>query len=171
MNKTPPPLIAETSSRLLRWLLLLSRRLRKNGAKDKLSAASLQVLGILYQGRSATATELAAELGIKKQSLTLLLSALHEKGYLGRKREPGDARRISLSLTISGNNVFLDELRGRRAILARLIEENLSAAEVASILKVLPIMEKLMPGSVEPGRILARQDLRELGRALQGEDA
>jgi DNA-binding MarR family transcriptional regulator len=146
MNKTPSNMATDGASRLLRWLLLLSRRLRKNGAKDKLSAASLQVLGILHQRHSATPTEIAAEMGIKKQSLTVLLSALQDKGHIGREREPGDARKILLSLTSSGQDAFLEELRGRRATLARLVEENLSDAELASLVQVLPVLEKLLSG-------------------------
>jgi DNA-binding MarR family transcriptional regulator len=145
---TPPQRAADAASRLLRWLLPLSRSLRRDGAKDKLPlpAVSLQILGILRERPAATATELAAELGVKKQSLTVLLSALHAKGYVGRQKEPGDARRISLSLTCAGRDVFLGALRVRRAILARRIEENLSDTELADLVRVLPVLEKLLRG-------------------------
>jgi DNA-binding MarR family transcriptional regulator len=155
MNTSPPQRAADAASRLLRWILLLSRRLRRDGAKDKLPfpAASLQILGILRERPAATATELAAELGVKKQSLTVLLSALHAKRYLGRHREPGDARRISLSLTAAGRDVFLGALGVRRAVLERRIEENLSATEAADLVRALPVLEKLLrePGG-EPGQ-------------------
>ncbi len=128
---------------LLRCLLLLNRHLRSARTGKQLPAAPLQVLGLLSQRRRATATDLAVALGIKKQSLTLLLTMLHGKGYLDRARDPGDARKIFLFLTASGRDAFLREMDGRRERLARLVAERLTDEEAASLQKILPVLEKL----------------------------
>jgi len=154
MNNMPAPhTTRELSHHLLRCLLQLSRRLRNSKAEDRLPAVPLQVLGILYQRQSATATELAVDLGIKKQSLTLLISMLYEKRYITRGKDTDDARRITLSITSAGRKVFLKELGGRRELLARLITENLSEFETVSLSGILPILEKLAFDSVSKANL------------------
>ncbi|MDR1360487.1 MAG: MarR family transcriptional regulator [Deltaproteobacteria bacterium] len=150
MNQIPPAdLFPDLSQRLLRCLLRLSRQLRTAKAESTLPSVPLQALGILYRNRRATATELAAELGIKKQSLTLLLAALHERGYTERKKDAGDARKVHLALTPAGREVFLSELRGRRARLAALIADRLTGNEAEFLLAVLPVLEKLAGTTME----------------------
>lgn len=136
--------------RLLRCLLRLGRRLRNTGQKTSLPPASLQVLGMLHQRGHANATRLAEELGIKKQSLTLLLAALHHNGLIRRERDEGDTRRVSLFLTDAGRDLFLRELHGRQELLSRLIREELSAEDASSLPALLPILEKLAFGNAPP---------------------
>lgn len=144
MNNAPhSDIFPDLPQCLLRCLLYLSSRLRTARAETAIPAAQLHVLGILYRNRSATATEMAAELGIKKQSLTLLLTTLHELGYTERERDDVDARKVYFTLAPAGRAIFLRELHGRRERLAALITDRLTEDEAASLQAVLPIMEKL----------------------------
>lgn len=144
MNQPPDsPLFPDLPQRLLRCIMQLSRQLRIARAETTLPSAQLQVLGILYRNRRATATELASELGVRKQSLTLLLAALHARRYTERERGVEDARRVYLTLAPAGREAFLRELRGRRERLAALIADRLAGDEAASLLAALPVLEKL----------------------------
>lgn len=144
MNATSVPLTAkDLPTRLLRCLLHLGRRLRRSKEEGGLPSTALQVLGILHRAGSATATELAAELGVKKQSLTLLLAMLRGREYVARARSDRDARNVALSLTPEGREVFLRELSGRGRRLAGLVEAKLTEEEALALAAVLPILEKL----------------------------
>lgn len=144
MNQIPhSDLLQNLSDRLLRCLLRLGRQMRAPRAETALPSSSLQVLGILYRNRRVTATELAAELGIRKQSLTLVLADLHGRGYTEREKDGEDARRVHLTLAPAGREAFLRELRGRRERLAALIADRLTGDEAASLLAVLPVLNKL----------------------------
>lgn len=144
MNATSLPLTAkDLPTRLLRCILHLGRRLRLPKEEGRLPSTALQVLGILHRAGSATATELAAELGVKKQSLTLLLAMLREREYVARARSDRDARNVALALTTEGREVFLRELSGRGRRLAGLVQAKLTEEEALALAAVLPILEKL----------------------------
>lgn len=106
-------------------LLLASRALfdelhRRLGAAghDRLRPAH----GFLFQAvgaRGATASEIAARLGMTKQAARLLVNELADLGYVKRARDAQDARRRPVVLTARGE----DALRRSEAIFAELRAE------------------------------------------------
>jgi DNA-binding MarR family transcriptional regulator/catechol 2,3-dioxygenase-like lactoylglutathione lyase family enzyme len=66
--------------------------------------------------------DLPSELGVTKQAVSLLIDVLTERGYLERRPDPGDRRRIALELTERGQQVVDAVLRGVEAVDLQLLE-------------------------------------------------
>src|ERR1700734_2691331 len=65
---------------------------------------------------------LPAGLGVTKQAVSQAIEILATRGYLERDPDPGDRRRISLSLTPRGQQVVDAVVRGVESVDARLLE-------------------------------------------------
>jgi len=141
--------ISEESHRLLRVLLHLGRRLRGRRQDTELPPMALQVLGVIYRRGPVTATAIAEELRVKKQSLTALLRFLQAGGFLLRDTDAKDARKVALSLSGEGRGMLLRDLGERGRYLERIIETSLDAGERRALLDALPVLEKLA-GHAEP---------------------
>ena len=132
--------------RLLRSLLHCNSRLRAARGGARLPSSALQVMGIIYRCGPSTMTRLAGELGIKKQSLTVLLNTLHGTGFILRGPDPYDARKVLLKLTEKGKEALLADLGQRRLVLEQRMEALLSAEDLHALAAALPALEKLALG-------------------------
>ena len=81
-----------------RTLHALGRRL----AHLDLTAAEINALGALADGRERTVSELGAEVGSRPTTLTSVLDRLERRGHLRRGGRAGNRRVVVLSLTDSG---------------------------------------------------------------------
>ncbi|MGA3216266.1 MAG: MarR family transcriptional regulator [Acidimicrobiales bacterium] len=66
--------------------------------------------------------DLASELGVTKQAVSLLIDVLTERGYLERSPDPEDRRRIALNLTRRGQEVIEAVSRAVEAVDAQLAD-------------------------------------------------
>lgn len=71
--------------------------------KPKLKKNQAKLLHVLYLRDSLTPTELGKMLDLKKGGLTTIIDQLEEMDLLTRGADPGDRRKILLSLTPAGN--------------------------------------------------------------------
>ncbi len=116
----------------------LHRRLAATG-HDRLRPAH----GFLFQAvrpDGATASEIAARLGVTKQAARLMVEELARLGYVERGVDPGDRRRRPIGLTHRGE----DALRRSEAIFDALRDElagDLGQARLAGGLEVLSAIE------------------------------
>lgn len=67
-----------------------------------LTAAEINALGILADGRERTTSELGAAAGTRPTTLTSVLDRLERRGHLTRGTRTGDRRVVVLRLTDSG---------------------------------------------------------------------
>jgi DNA-binding MarR family transcriptional regulator len=89
---------------------LLIRRLRQIRSDGDLTLPEISALARLDRGGPATSAALAKIEQISPQSMGTTLGGLERRGLVERRADPGDGRRIVLSLTDDG----LQALRSRR---------------------------------------------------------
>ena len=62
-----------------------------------------------------SAAELAARERIRPQSLTRLVAQLEQSGYIKRRDDESDGRRVLIDITTSGKDVLIRDVRQRDA--------------------------------------------------------
>lgn len=70
-------------------------------------------------GPGATATEVAARLGVSKQAAAKTLAALEVDGYVARGADPHDARRKVVVLTDRGRDLLAESVRAFEVVVGR----------------------------------------------------
>jgi DNA-binding MarR family transcriptional regulator len=128
-------------ARLRAAILRLSRHLRKHDLAD-LTPTQLSALATVARDGPLRLGDLAAAERIAPSTLTRLVSALEERGYLQRAGVPGDARAWVVSVTDRGTAV-LDRIRQETT---SLLTENLlmlPGHQLAALAAALPALEHL----------------------------
>src|SRR5215813_6068335 len=93
------------AARLRVAVLRLSRRLRKHDLAG-LTPSQLSTLASVGKAGPVRLGDLASAERIAPSTLTRLVNALEDRGYLLRKPAPEDARAYLVTLTDSGNDVL-----------------------------------------------------------------
>ena len=123
----------------------LSRRLRKHELAG-LTPTQLAALATVEQAGPLRLGDLAAAERIAPSTLTRLVSALEEHGYVQRRAVPGDARAWTLAVTARGHEV-LDRIRQENTILLADSLLTLSPDQLAALAAALPALEQLADGA------------------------
>ncbi|AEG60367.1 MarR family winged helix-turn-helix transcriptional regulator [Desulforamulus ruminis] len=112
-------------------------RIKKNHAK---------IIHILYQNDSLTPTEIGKMLDIEKGGLTTIIDQLAEMGLILRSADPGDRRKILLSLSPEGKAHMEEVIQKFTQTLMDLFED-VDAKELekylVSLRHVVEFMQKL----------------------------
>ena len=103
-----------------------------------------------------------AELGITKQAVSQAIDVLVNRGYLTRRTDPGDRRRVVLELTGRGEEVVDAALAGIEAV-DRQLEERVSAAQIGAMRAALMALAEIKGEAVATGTGKRRPE-RELRR-------
>ncbi|MGF1628472.1 MAG: GNAT family N-acetyltransferase [Kiloniellaceae bacterium] len=100
-----------------------------------------RVLYELAHHEAASASELAAELGLDSGYLSRILKGFEKRGLLERRRSESDGRAADISLTREGQEAFAQiNARSRAEVSAML--ERLSEAEQAEVVAAMAAVEK-----------------------------
>ena len=131
----------ETVVRISLALGRLNRLLRRSTATG-LGPGSVSALATLVSGGSMRLGDLAAREGVAPPTMTRIVSALEENGFITRVPDPADRRASLVTATASA----VEEIRGlgdarRSELLARL--EALPEAEREALLAAVPALELL----------------------------
>lgn len=121
----------------------LVRRLRQFRPDDELTLSQTAALVRLDREGPATASELAAREGIRPQSMCTIVNRLEERGLVDRAQDPGDGRRIVVSLTAAGREGLTGARAERARRLTAAITEELSADEQRQLAAALPLLERV----------------------------
>jgi DNA-binding MarR family transcriptional regulator len=128
-------------TRLRVALARLSRRLRRHELAG-LTPTQLAALATVEQSGPIRLGDLAAIEGIAPSTLTRLISALEDSGYVQRCADPSDARASTLAVTAEGREM-LDRIRTETTlVLARSLGE-LTSAQRSTLAAALPVLEQL----------------------------
>ena len=128
-------------ARLRTAILRLSRRLRKHDLAD-LTPTQLSALATVSRHGPLRLGDLAAAERIAPSTLTRLVSALEERGYLERSTVPGDARACLVSVTGPGMLV-LNRIRRETTSLLTDSLRALPPEQLAALAAALPALEHL----------------------------
>ncbi|MBA2388919.1 MAG: MarR family transcriptional regulator [Geodermatophilaceae bacterium] len=116
---TPPALAHDLRLAVMR----LSRRLRSQRADTSMTLTHLAALSTLYAKGPLTPGELAAHEKVQPPSMTRVVCALEERGFVLRAPHPTDGRQVIVSLTPAAEDFLLEEIRMREAWLTRRLAE------------------------------------------------
>ncbi len=123
-----------TYGRVIAWL---SKRVEFALTPMDLTLPQYRVLAVLAEG-SAAASGLADRLAIRPSSVTAVIDGLVAKGFVDRKHEEGDRRRIALRLTDEGASALAEANVGVDAYLAS-IAAHLPEEEAVMVLRSLEL--------------------------------
>ena len=123
----------------------LSRRLRKHELAG-LTPTQLAALSTVERNGPLRLGDLAAAERIAPSTLTRLVSALEEHGYVERHAVPADARAWMLAVTPRGHEV-LEQIRQENTLLLADSLLTLSTEQLAALAAALPALERLADGT------------------------
>lgn len=135
-------------TRLRVALARLSRRLRRHEVAG-LTPTQLAALATVESAGPMRLGDLAAIEGIAPSTLTRLVAALEESGYVQRCPDPADARATMLAIA-AGGHAILERIRAEStAMLAQFLGE-LTPDQQATLAAALPVLEQLAEASAPP---------------------
>lgn len=136
-----PPAPAIDATRLRVAIARLSRRLRRHELAG-LTPTQLSALATVEKAGPLRLGDLAAAEGIAPSTLTRLVTALEDAGYVQRYAVPDDARASTLRITAQGRAV-LDRVRQETTMVLTGMLLDLTPEEQAAIAVALPALEQL----------------------------
>ena len=134
-------------TRLRVALARLARRLRKHELAG-LTPTQLAALATVERSGPMRLGDLAAAEGIAPSTLTRLVTALEDSGYVRRYADPSDARASTLSITPGGHDT-LERLRTESTLVLAASLRLLTPTQRSVLAEALPVLEQLAetPGS------------------------
>jgi DNA-binding MarR family transcriptional regulator len=137
-------------TRLRVALARLSRRLRRHELAG-LTPTQLAALSTVEQAGPLRLGDLAAAEGIAPSTLTRLVAALEELGYVRRDADPKDARASTLAITVLGHET-LERLRAENSALLAQRVMLLTPEQRFALAAALPALEALADPDPAPPR-------------------
>ena len=135
----------ELSSSLRSVVSALYKRLRKQMySVDTYSMTEIDTIRHLVRNASLLPSELAGLARIKTQSMSQILKKLEEQGVITRTPSQDDKRKVYVSLTPFGRKMVEQTKYDREEWLKGIIDQSLQESEKELLLKVLPVLYKLV---------------------------
>jgi DNA-binding MarR family transcriptional regulator len=136
------------AARLRVAIMRMSRWLRKHELAG-LTPTQLSALATVERAGPMRLGDLAAAERIAPSTLTRLVSALEERGYVRRCAVPGDARASTVSITDEGHSV-LEQIREQTTSLLAGGLLLLPPDQLAALAAALPALEHLAEVAADP---------------------
>jgi DNA-binding MarR family transcriptional regulator len=122
---------------------LLARRLRQVPGDGELALPERAALIRLDRSGPATSSALARLEQISPQSMGATLSGLETRGLVQRNPDPGDGRRVMLSVTDAGRQLLRSRRDAKTRLLARALATDFSREEQDLLRAAAPLLERL----------------------------
>lgn len=130
------------ASRLRLAVMRLNRKLRAQRADSAVSLTQLAALSTLNKCGPLTPGRLAAKEGVQPPSMTRVLAALEDMGFVERSPHPTDGRQFIVAVTAAGRNYVEETISAREAWLDRKLAV-LGAEERAVLAKAAEIIDRM----------------------------
>src|SRR6516225_1027109 len=140
-------------TRLRVALARLSRRLRRHELAG-LTPTQLAALATIGKNGPMRLGDLAAAEGIAPSTLTRLVTALEDSGYVRRGADPSDARASTLTITAHGQEA-LERIRTENTLMLTASLELLTPEQRSALAAALPVLEQLAEAQGAPGSRLS----------------
>jgi DNA-binding MarR family transcriptional regulator len=135
-------------TRLRVALARLSRRLRRHELAG-LTPTQLAALATIGKTGPMRLGDLAAAEGIAPSTLTRLVTALEESGYVRRCADPSDARASTITITVHGQDA-LERIRTESTLMLTASLELLTPEQRSALAAALPVLEQLAEAAPGP---------------------
>jgi DNA-binding MarR family transcriptional regulator len=122
---------------------MLIRKLRQVPSAGELTVAETSALSRLDRGGPATSSDMAKEDRISPQSMGATLAVLEQRGLIERRKDPGDGRRVVLSITPDGRQLVNDRRSARTEMIAAALSSGFTPAELDVLHAAAPLLERL----------------------------
>jgi len=122
---------------------LLLRRLRQVQTDGELTMPETSALARLDRGGPMTSADLARMEQITPQSMGATLATLEARGLVERRPDPGDGRRVVMSLTEAGLQALRIRRDARAERLAQALSTGFTPSELEQLLAITPLLERL----------------------------
>jgi DNA-binding MarR family transcriptional regulator len=119
------------------------RHVRRADPASGLSAARLSAMSVLVFGGPRTLGELAAAEQVRPATMSRIVQALEDDGYVRRQRDAADGRVSRIRATPKGERVLWQGRRRRVENLASLLDR-LSVEEVARVREAAELVERAL---------------------------
>jgi DNA-binding MarR family transcriptional regulator len=121
---------------------------------EGVSRTAVRVLGVVARAQDAGARpgRIAEELAMTSSNVAAALRELEQAGYIARRRDAGDGRRISAVLTPRGAETVDAHRALRVGGLREAIEVALTPAEQRQLTAVIPLLGRIVEAGQKEGR-------------------
>jgi DNA-binding MarR family transcriptional regulator len=136
---------SELASSLRSVVSNLHKGLRKQAdSAMEYSMTEVEIIGHLFRSSSLLPTELATLTRVKTQSMSQMLKKLEDKELIKRTPSKEDKRKVYISLSPHGKKMVEKVRYNKDEWLKGAIEKFLTNKEKDLLIKVLPVLNKLI---------------------------
>jgi DNA-binding MarR family transcriptional regulator len=134
--------VTEAANRLRLTVMRLSRRLRQQ-EEGPITPSQVSALHSIEKFGPVTLGELAAAERVQPPSMTRIVAALEEHGYVVREVDAADRRVSRLHLTAQGRRT-IERGRSRRTAFLAARLKRLAPDDLATLERALPLLEAML---------------------------
>jgi DNA-binding MarR family transcriptional regulator len=122
---------------------LFLHQLRQTPAQDELTMPEVSALVRLERGGPATSAALARLEQISPQGMGTTLAGLEARGFVKRRPDPDDGRRVLMSVTNTGSKVLWNKRNARTEQLGKVLSAEFTRSELKQLMAAAPLIERL----------------------------
>jgi DNA-binding MarR family transcriptional regulator len=130
------------TSRLRLSVMRLNRRLRAQRTNSSVTLSHISAMSSLHKCGPMTPGELAAREGVQPPSMTRVIGALEDMGYISKRAHPNDGRQVIVELTEQGLGYIEADISAREAWLDSRLSE-LDEAERETLSRAAEIIDRM----------------------------
>lgn len=134
--------VVETSRSASELRVVLGRLVRRLRAENTFPVTQVAVLARLERDGPQTTSALAAAERVRPQSMAQTVAELQAAGFVARRPDPIDGRRVLIELVEPGLAALLEDRQGRESWLAAAMAE-LTLEERKALDRAVPILQRL----------------------------
>jgi len=139
----PDAASVQTSSDLRVAIGRLARRIKQLYEEGEVTFSETSVLSRLDREGPTTPGALAAAEHVRPQAIVTTLNSLERRGLIERSPDPGDGRRVVVTVTGLGQQVLTDKGWTVTRAFATALEKRFSPPEQSLLREALPLLDRL----------------------------
>ena len=136
-------LVGEAADALVDNLGRLARRLRQRPLTGQLSQSESAALGRVIRDNAMTVADLARAEDVRPQSMGAVVGSLEHRGLLKRQRDRTDGRRVLITVTKAGREVFESGRTPRGDQFVDGLSSGFTDEELGQLVAIAPLLGRL----------------------------